>query len=193
MVRRNTTMNGLININDGSPCARRRSVYDLSQSKMQWQTFPARVVRGYQVASGSNGNPLFPGGTLRMQAPHFLARGLDLSLYHNGTLNVSIAPNQYRVVRPRQTFRGLKWHPTEPAEDFSFFDARFLRQGATEVCGLVYLPHPETKPRHFQNPDILELLFPWIEDLSCGMEIFLQVPISQLVIESDPATPSREL
>src|SRR3954463_2473826 len=84
---------------------------------------PATIVRGHRVASGQNGNPRFPGGTIRMQAPHFLARGLDISLFHPGTLNVSIAPYRFRVGKPRCTLPSVKWHPTEPAEDFSFFDA----------------------------------------------------------------------
>ena len=57
-----------------------------------WQTVRARVVEGHRVASGRNGNPRFPGGTLRMQAPFFRELGLDLSAYHRGTINVSIAP-----------------------------------------------------------------------------------------------------
>lgn len=62
---------------------------------------PARVVRGHRVASGGNGDARFPGGTLRMQMPHFLACGLDLAVFHIGTVNVSIAPLRYRVLRAR--------------------------------------------------------------------------------------------
>jgi hypothetical protein len=83
-----------------------------------------------------------------------------------GTVNVSIAPMSYRVVEPRLTFRSVKWHPTEPAEDFSFFDFRLLRGDLPPVEGLIYFPHPETKPTHFQNPDVLELLLPFVEGLS---------------------------
>ena len=43
-----------------------------------WQTVAARIVPGHRVASGLNRNPRFPGGTLRMQAPFFLAVGFDL-------------------------------------------------------------------------------------------------------------------
>lgn len=70
---------------------------------MSWQSIDARLVPGHQVASGLNGNPHFPGGTLRMQMPHFLALGLDLSTFHLGTMNVSIAPLEYRVIKPRLT------------------------------------------------------------------------------------------
>ena len=62
--------------------------------------------------------------------------GLDLSAFHPGTLNVSTAPLRHRVVQPKLTFRDVKWHPTEPAEDFSFFDVTLYRAGAIPVCGM---------------------------------------------------------
>jgi hypothetical protein len=91
-----------------------------------------------------------------MQAPFFLAVGFDLGAYHGGTLNVSIAPHRYRVVKAPTTFRQVKWHPTEPAEDFSFFDVQLLRQNRPPIAGKIYYPHPDTKPAHFQMPDVLE-------------------------------------
>lgn len=142
---------------------------------------PATIVQGHRVASGLNGNPRFPGGTVRMQLPFFLALGLDLGGFYPGTLNVSIAPLGYRVVRPRHTFRGVKWHPTEPAEDFSFFDVTVHREGAPPVSGLIYFPHPDTKPEHFQKPDVLELLLPWTEGLAYGTAIRLEAPVEQMV------------
>jgi hypothetical protein len=153
----------------------------------QWQIVNARIVQGHQVASGRNNNPRFPGGTLRMQSPHFLARGFDLGFYHLGTVNVSIAPCCYRVAKARHTFRNVKWHPMEPAEDFSFFDVRLLRPDGQSIAGSIYYPHPETKPEHFQPPDTLELLLPFVEDLSCGMKLRLEIPTAQMVIETPTA------
>jgi hypothetical protein len=118
-----------------------------------------------------------------MQSPHFLARGLDLGVYHRGTLNVSIAPLTYRVVHPRLTFRNVKWHPVEPQEDFSFFDVSLVRPGQPSVAGLIYYPHPDTKPEHFQAPDILEMLLPYVEGLTYGMELTFEIPAEQMVIE----------
>lgn len=115
-----------------------------------------------------------------MQLPFFLALGLDLGGFYPGTLNVSIAPLSYRVVRARLTFRGVKWHPTEPAEDFSFFDVTVHRDGAPPVSGMIYFPHPDTKPEHFQKPDVLELLLPWEEGLAYGTAIQLEVAAEQM-------------
>ncbi|MES2597527.1 MAG: hypothetical protein V4662_19420 [Verrucomicrobiota bacterium] len=144
---------------------------------------PATTVQGHRVASGQNGNPLFPGGTLKMQMPSFKELGLDLSGFHLGTLNVSISPMSYQVVKARHTFREVKWHPTEPAEDFSFFDVVVHRDGETPVEGFVYFPHPDTKPTHFQKTDVLELLLPWTEGLGYGTRIEIEVPEEQMSFE----------
>ncbi len=143
-------------------------------------TISARIVPGHRVASGLNGNPHFPGGTLRMQAPFFLALGFDLGPYHGGTLNVSIAPFCYRVVKAPVTFRNVKWHPTEPAEDFSFFDVQLIRPEGPPLAGKIYYPHPDTKPAHFQQPDVLELLLPFVDGLKYGDVLTLSVPAAQM-------------
>jgi hypothetical protein len=156
-----------------------------AMANVAWPEFPALVTRGHQVASGRNGDPRFPGGTIAMQSPHFRALGLDLSPFFSGTLNVSLAPLRYRVIRPRLTFRQVRWHPTEPAEDFSFFDVR-LRVGDASpwVGGLIYFPHPDTKPAHFQAAGVLELLLPRVEGLGVGTRVTLAVPADQMAIES---------
>ena len=120
-----------------------------------------------------------------MQAPHFAALGLDLSAFHPATLNVAIAPLRYRPMSPRHTFHALKWHPTEPAETFSFFDVRVHRDAAPPVAGWIYLPHPETKPEHFQKPGVLELLLPWMEGLAYGTPLRLEVPLGQMLFEDN--------
>lgn len=139
------------------------------------------VVRGHRVASGLNGNPHFPGGTLRMQAPHFRERGLELSVFHPGTLNVSIAPRTYQVLSSKLTFRHVRWHSVDPPEDFSFFDVAVRANVADAwVEGLIYYPHPETKPTHFQSPDVLELLLPTLAGVSYGDAIDLKMRRDQI-------------
>jgi len=98
----------------------------------EWTPFDARVVPGHRVASGLNGNPRFPGGTLRMQAP--------------------------------------------------FFDVRLVPPGGERVAGLIYYPHPETKPEHFQKPDVLELLLPFVAGLRYGETFDLEIPRAQMAV-----------
>ena len=121
-----------------------------------------RLEQGHQVASGKNGDPRFPGGTLAMQISHFRQRGLDLEGYHRATLNVSFAPRVCEIDPSKAdfTFRKVRWHPVDPAEDFSFFHV-FVRRHAGDlswVPALIYYPHPETKPDHFQPDGMLEIL-----------------------------------
>ena len=147
-----------------------------------WTWVPAHVTRGHRVASGLNGNPRFPGGTLAMQRPYFAQRGLDLGRFHGGTLNLRIAPRHAVVKRPRLTFEQVRWHPEDPPETFSFFDAQ-LRHDGHIVDALVYRPHPQTKPTHFQADDILELLAPFVPGLGYGIAVDLATDPSQMVLE----------
>ena len=151
---------------------------------MSWTTIVVQVVQGHGVASGKADDPRFPEGTLSMQQPFFLERGLDLTRFHGGTLNVSIKPRRYRIKKSAFTFRKVKWTPDLPAEDFSFFECRLGKDRDEEpVEGLIYFPHPETKPEFFQDPSTLEVLVPFLPDISNGSRIYLQFMNSQLRLD----------
>ncbi len=142
------------------------------------------VVAGHGVASGAKGDPRFPGGTLAMQAPHFAAAGLDIARFHGGTINVDVAPHRIVLDGPVTTLRNVRWHPTEPAEDFSFVDCRIGVTPQRLVSGLVYRPDPETKPEHHQPPTIVEIVAPWIEGAAVGAELWLEVSPTQAHFET---------
>jgi hypothetical protein len=148
---------------------------------MNWQRVTGTVVRGHRVASGLNGDARFPGGTLAMQRPHFAALGLDLGGLHDGTLNVSIAPLRVELRRPRHTFPHLKWHPTEPAETFSFVQARLETPAGETVEGWIYVPHTETKPEHFQAPGVVELWMPFVPGVDYGREVAVWAPEEEVL------------
>jgi hypothetical protein len=80
----------------------------------------AIVVKGHGVASGKSFDPRFQGGTIEMQKPVFQALGLHLDEYYSGTINLSIAPLEYKIKRAKYTFRNVLWSDTAPPEDFSF-------------------------------------------------------------------------
>lgn len=141
-----------------------------------WPVAPARVVAGHGVASGRAADSPYPAGTIALQAPHFAARGLDLSGFYPGTLNLDIAPWQLEPRQPRFTAT-LNWHD-EVTERFSFVDAR-LRIAERSVAGLIYHPHPDTKPAHHQPSTVVELLAPWIEGLGPGTLCELAVDPAQ--------------
>lgn len=72
-----------------------------------------------------------------------------------------------------------------PGGGFSFFDVAVHREDAPPVSGWIYFPHPDTKPTHFQTPDVLELLLPWTEGLGYGTRIRLDVPAEQMSFRSE--------
>jgi hypothetical protein len=146
----------------------------------RWITVPGVVTRGFGVASGSD-STRFPGGTIRAQLPYFRDRGVDLSPYHPGTLNVDIAPRRFTMIQPSHTLTDVSWWPGVPAETFSFSPCRIVLADGP-IHGLVYYPHPETKPEHHHPPTVIEILAPFVEGISTGNAIQLQLDRSQIDI-----------
>lgn len=141
---------------------------------------------GHGVASGISGDARYPEGTLRAQFDFFKERGLDLSPYYLGTINLDIAPFEYTIKRPKLFLRDIKWSEYIPPENFYFFDLRaFCNSGIFK--GLVYMPDPETKTEHEQKRTILELILPKIPDLSYGDIIEIEIPGEQISFENMPA------
>ena len=136
---------------------------------------------GHQVASGMSPKNPYEKGTIEMQLPFFQALGLDLSNFFFGTLNIDIAPYNFRIIEPSYTFRNLKWHSNYPAEDFSFSPCQILFQNFV-YKGLVYYPHPETKIGHFQNPSIVEVIAPHISHIKYGDTIEVALDSAEIVI-----------
>ncbi len=147
-----------------------------------WLRVNGIVKQGHGVASGRSGDPRFPNGTIAMQKPFFKERGLDLDRYFPGTINVSIDPYKYAIVRAKYTFRDVKWASAAPSEDFSFFDCRLLLNNGTKLAGLIYYPHPDTKPEHFQDPDILEIMTELIQGLEYGDKLIVEMDELQIDI-----------
>ncbi len=148
-----------------------------------WVKVAGKVVQGHGVASGQANDARFPEGTVQMQMPLFAAQGLRLDAYFPGTINVSIHPKSYTVRQAKHTFKQVKWAKNAPPEDFSFFDCQVVLATGQRLPGLIYYPHPETKPEHFQDPATLEVLTEFIEGVSYGMTIGLELDPSQLLVE----------
>ncbi|MBK9006204.1 MAG: hypothetical protein IPM31_04340 [Anaerolineae bacterium] len=140
-----------------------------------------RIVEGYRVASGPSAD--YPYGALSRQRPLFAARGLDLSNYFNGTLNIDISPHTFKLVRPEFTFYNVKWTDLHPPEHFSFSRCKVIFK-EVEYDGWVYYPHPETKLRHFQNPSLLEVIAEEIKDIQYGEKVEVSMNPQEISIES---------
>ena len=142
------------------------------------------VCEGHGVASGVRGD--VPGGTIRPQMPLFKERGLDLSHCFAGTLNVSVAPHLFALKKPRHVFRGVRWSPDSPAEDFSLTPCVITLEDRS-VDGYVYYPHPETKPGHFQPPHVMEIIAPFLDGITYGSVVVIGVDPEEVHIQEGTA------
>ena len=128
---------------------------------------PCRLVAGHGVASGQAAGSPYPAGTIALQTPLFAQAGLDLRHCFAGTLNLAFAGAAWRLQQPAWQVEHLRWTDRHPPESFSFWPCLLRWRGAdAAVAGWIYWPHPETKQRHFQPPDRLEVLAPWIRGIA---------------------------
>lgn len=147
-------------------------------------TVQGRVARGHRVASGEAPDSIYPAGTIRLQLPFFLERGIDLRGYHPATINLDIAPLRFRLLRADMRVEQLAWTDRVPPESFSFCRCG-IGHARGEVQGLIYYPHPETKVVHFQSPSIIELLAPYMAGLTYGACLTLRVPAGRIAVYAE--------
>jgi hypothetical protein len=125
------------------------------------------VIQGHGVASGVATNSPYPQGSVSMQLPFFKARGLDLSAYWPGTLNISIAPHTWSLAHADYCFEHVAWTHLHPPETFSFVQLQLVwRQ--LPVAAWLYYPHPETKAAHHQANTVVEVIAPRLDGLAYG-------------------------
>ncbi len=116
-----------------------------------------------------------------MQAPHFLRNGLDISIYHSGTINLSISPKKFKLFNPQYTFKEIHWAEGFPPEDFSFSKC-IIRFRDRDYNGLIYYPRLETKIGHRKSESTIETLMPFIENLKYGDNVEFHYNDSEIEI-----------
>jgi len=147
----------------------------------KWQRIKGIVIKGRGWTSGCAEDCPYPEGTVGLQMPHFQARGLDLSNFCPGTLNISIKPQKFIMQHPEFTLRNIKWHSGHPPEDFSFSRCWIHCKGQ-RAAGVVYYPHPETKVSYFLDNSTLEIIAEYIESIRCGDEVEIELNADEIVI-----------
>ncbi len=136
--------------------------------------------KGYGVASGCAADSPYPKGSIALQSPHFLERGLDIRRCYAGTLNVSITPYTFTVANPQWVFERVRWY-NGYIETFSFSRCKVLCR-EKEVDGYIYYPHPETKPDHFQDDSVLEVLAPHLGVIHENEKVTLGINRREIVL-----------
>jgi len=115
------------------------------------------LVRGHQIASGSNPDSPYPAGSVALQIPFFKQRGLDLTDHVAATLNISVAPSKLIWKAPRFKFEQVAWIEGFSPETFWFAPCEVICDNA-KYEGWVYYPHPDTKTQHFHNDALVEVI-----------------------------------
>jgi hypothetical protein len=145
-----------------------------------WTHLTGILMRGHQVASRPSA--AYPYSSLEKQKPYFKVRGLDLSPYFNGTLNISIAPLEFEMTKPEFTFPLVEWTDLHPPETFSFSRCKIKFEGE-EYAGWIYYPNPETKKTHFQNPSLIEVITVEIPNTKYGDTLEIEVNSLEITIK----------
>jgi hypothetical protein len=144
-----------------------------------WNHVNGIVVKGHRVAARPSND--YPYSTIEKQKPYFKERGLDLDAFFTGTLNISITPLRFELLKPEFTILGVAWTDLHPPEHFSFSRCTIRFQGR-EHAGMVYYPHPETKIRHQQNPGVIEVMTEHIPGISYGDHVVLSLNTIEILI-----------
>lgn len=137
-------------------------------------TIEGKVISGYGFASGQGKDPRYPNGTLILQLPFFKEKGLDLTNYFRGTINIDISPHKFRINKPTYYIKNINWSKYIPPENFFFFDVALLFK-EKKFNGLIYMPDPETKTDHHQINTMLEVMMPPIEGIEKGVVVKLKI------------------
>lgn len=150
----------------------------MADNRPHWIT--GRLIRGHGVASGRDPASPYPDGTINLQRPLFAQRGLDLADCFPGTLNLCLAPLELRSEQPDHCFERLAWTDRHPPETFRFWRVRVRCGDSPALDGWIYQPDPQTKQRHWQPPQVVEVLAPPLQGIAPGVEIALGVDGARL-------------
>ncbi len=141
------------------------------------------VVSGHGVAGGTPPHSPYPAGTISMQVPYFLDRGLDLTGFHLATLNISTKPHSVRIINPAYHFDDVEWTTVHGPESFDFIHVVLLLE-TRRVQAWGYRPTEETKGGHPQPRGVLEVIAPYLPEVGRESEIFLELDPTEVVVES---------
>ena len=145
------------------------------------EIFQFTLVKGHQIASGVANDPRFPIGTIAAQKPYFKALGLNLDGFHQATLNAKFTCSTIIINHYDYSFEKVKWHDKMMAEDFKFVQCQII---VHQQCypAFIYQPQLASKTEHFHDSNQLEIIAPYIRDLTYGEKLALEIPINTLTL-----------
>lgn len=156
----------------------RSAGFEESDHGMAMREAEGVVARGHGVASGIAADPRFPHGTIAPQLPwlrRHVAKLDDLlgGPAHPGTINLRFAGLKLAVGAPEYRIAAVRWSECFPPENFYLSRAAIVVDAVVRPA-LLYIPDPATKPDHFQDADIVELLAAFVPGLAYGDRVTLR-------------------
>lgn len=143
--------------------------------------FQFTVVKGHQIASGLANDLRFVAGSINAQLPYFKMLGLNIENFHTATLNAEFDCNTIELNDYDYYFKEIKWHAQMPAEDFKFRRCQVIHQEKS-YSAVIYQPQLSTKTEHFKAKNVLEIMAPFIEHISYGDQLTLDIPADAITL-----------
>lgn len=86
------------------------------------------------------------------------------------------------MTNPRYRCPGVRWTDLHGPESFSFSPCR-IEVDDISYEGLIYYPHPSTKPLHHQPANLVEVIAEWIPGMDSGVPVVLHVVSTEVEID----------
>ena len=144
---------------------------------MKKDILKGKVAKGYQIASGSNPDKsLKLNNTIFLQKPFFKEAGIpDIEKYYNGTINLDISPNEFKIIKPDYEVT-CNWID-EIIETFWFVKI-FINFDGKKYRGLIYYPCPSKVKSH--SDYVVELLTKKIPNLNYANLLSVEIPAGKI-------------
>lgn len=135
-----------------------------------------KIIPGKGIASGKNVDANGLTKTIEYQLPFLSAAGVPVDNIRPGTINVGIAPREFKILKPDYTVSCTWWPGSEQTppfeETFSLVNATVLFE-KTAYRGFIYYPMPSKYKSH---PDSkIEVLAENIPGVASELPIGLEV------------------
>lgn len=143
--------------------------------------FQAKLISGYQIASGKSKDNPYGCGSLQLQLPLFCQHGLPFESLFAGTLNLDLGANSISWVRVWESVSDLQWHKEFPAESFLFAPCE-IKHAEQQHSAFIYYPDPETKIGHFQSKHTIEVIAEFIPGLNYEDVLEVRFPLNYVEV-----------
>ena len=143
-------------------------------------TISGRIIKGLQIASGTNPDPsLELNNTIFLQKPFFEKAGiLHMQNIFNGTINVDISPNLFKIISPDHEVTCV-W--VKNVTETFWLVRTIISYNSNSHEGYIYYPCPSPVKSHEDN--IIELLSEKIPAIEYSKPLSIRVSSQKIQLK----------